>query len=121
MGKPSAWFHDPDEAVRHSEALGVSPELSTLVPALVAYGEPTDWTLPARSGERKILSLSFTEIRDGHRLVGYLCAGEDEMAAGREVSEASRTEGGDRVRFEGDPAAEDRPAPGREHRARPRP
>ena len=111
LGKPSAWFHDPDEAVRHSEALGVSPELPTLVPALVAYGEPTDWTLPTRSGERKILSLSFTEIRDGHRLVGYLCAGEDVSnrlrteaaqveALRRELESVARLEEADRMKEE---------------------
>ena len=111
LGKPSAWFHDPDEAVRHSEALGVAPELSTLVPALVAYGEPTDWTLPTRSGERKIMSLSFTEIRDGHRLVGYLCAGEDVSnrlrteaaqveALRRELESVARLEEADRMKEE---------------------
>jgi len=111
LGKPSAWFHDPEEAVRHSEALGVSPELSTLVPALVRHGEPMDWTLTTRSGEPRVMSLSFTEIRNDDRVVGYLCAGEDVSdrlrteaaqaeALRRELESVARLEEADRMKDE---------------------
>lgn len=111
LGRPSAWLHDPGEAVRHAEALGASPDLSSLVPALIRHGEPMDWTLTTRSGEPKIMSLSFTEIRDDDRLVGYLCAGEDVSdrlrteaaqaeALRRELESVARLEEADRMKDE---------------------
>jgi PAS domain S-box-containing protein len=77
VGEAAARFLDPAEVRRHATALGVSAEFSVLVPALVRDRAPRDWTLSTGSGERRTLSLSFTEIRDDHRLLGYLCAGED--------------------------------------------
>lgn len=111
VGRSMTGFPVPDEVLRHAEALGVSPDLATLVPALVRHGAPRDWAVGARDGEHRALSLSFTEIRDGQRLLGYLCAGEDvsvrlrteaaQAAALRsEVESVARLEEADRVKDE---------------------
>ena len=111
IGKSTVGFYDASEALRHAEALGATPELPSLVPALVRYGVPTDWALTTRSGEQKTLSLSFTEICDDHRLLGYLCAGEDVSirlrtqaaqaeALRRELESVARLEEADRMKDE---------------------
>ena len=112
IGKSTVGFYDASRgSARHAEALGVTPELPSLVPALVRYGVPTDWALTTRSGEQKTLSLSFTEICDDHRLLGYLCAGEDVSirlrtqaaqpeALRRELESVARLEEADRMKDE---------------------
>lgn len=100
-----------EEGRRHAAALGASPEPANLVTALVAHGAPRDWTLTTRSGEPRTLSLSFTEIRDDRRLLGYLCAGEDisarlrleaaqAAALQRELQSVARLEEADRMKDE---------------------
>lgn len=111
IGQSAEVLLDLKEGRRHAEALGVSSEPASLVPALVRHGAPRDWTLTTRSGERRTMSLSFTEIRDGHRLIGYLCAGEDvslrlqleaaqAAALQRELRSVARLEEADRMKDE---------------------
>ena len=111
IGRSVEGAFDPEEVVRHADALGVAPELGSLVPALVRHGTPRDWTLTTRSGERRTMSLSFTQIRDDQRLVGYLCAGEDVStrlrteaaqaeALRRELESVARLEEADRMKDE---------------------
>lgn len=100
-----------EEGRRHADALGVSSAPASLVPALVGNGAPRDWTLTTRSGRSRTMSLSFTEIRDDHRLLGYLCAGEDvslrlrteaaqTAALQRELQSVARLEEADRMKDE---------------------
>jgi PAS domain S-box-containing protein len=111
VGRSTIGFRAPEEVRRHAEALVVPAELASLVPALVRHGAPRDWTLVTRSGERRTMSLSFTEIRDDHRLLGYLCAGEDvsirlrteaaqAAALHRELESVARLEDADRMKDE---------------------
>lgn len=111
VGRSFVGSRAPEEVVRHAEALDVSPRLADLVPALVRHGAPRDWTVVTRGGEHRTLSLRFTEIRDDHRLLGYLCAGEDvsvrlrteaaqAAALRRELESVARLEEADRMKDE---------------------
>ncbi|MCW2851566.1 MAG: domain S-box protein [Nocardioides sp.] len=111
IGLPSAGLLGVEETRRQAEALGVSPESSSLVAALVRHGRPRDWAVTTRSGEPRTMSLSFTEIRDDHRLIGYLCAGEDvsvrlsteaaqAAALARELESVARLQEADRMKDE---------------------
>ena len=111
VGYPSAGILGVEETLRQAEALGVSPDSSAIVAALVRHGRPRDWEVTTRSGERRTMSLSFTEIRDGDRLVGYLCAGEDvsvrlrteaaqAAALARELQAVARLQEADRMKDE---------------------
>ncbi len=103
IGRPVTGFYEQEELARHAEELGVRPLLEEVVPALVRRGTPSDWTLMTGSGERRTMSLSFTEIRDDGRLIGYLCAGEDVSARARTESaltEALRRESESVARLE---------------------
>lgn len=111
IGRPADAFVAGEEGRRHARRLGVSPDPASLLPALVRHGAPRDWTLTTRAGERRTMSLSFTEIRDDHRLLGYLCAGEDvslrlrieaaqAAALARELESVARLEEADRMKDE---------------------
>jgi PAS domain S-box-containing protein len=111
IGTSAVGLLSSEETGRHAEALGVSPELPSLVPALVRHGAPRDWTLTTSSGERRTMSLSFTEIRNDHQLLGYLCAGEDvsirlgleaaqAAALDRELQSVARLQEADRMKDE---------------------
>lgn len=100
-----------EEGRRHAMALGLPPAPASLLHGLVSHGTPRDWTLTTRSGERRTLSLSFTEIRDDRRMIGYLCAGEDvsvrlrleeaqAAALERELQSVARLEEADRMKDE---------------------
>ena len=111
VGRPSAGILGVEETRRQAEELGVTPESAVIAAALVRHGAPRDWTVTTRSGERRTMSLSFTEIRDGQRLLGYLCAGEDvsvrlrleeaqAVALQRELDSVARLEEADRMKDE---------------------
>jgi PAS domain S-box-containing protein len=102
---------DPQELARHAAALGVPEDLTAVVTAMVDRRVHTDWALQTESGERRVFSLSFTEIRDGDELIGYLCAGEDVTARmraeealtealQRELESVTRLKEADRVKDE---------------------
>jgi PAS domain S-box-containing protein len=90
VGRTVSAYLDPAEVRRHAATLGVEPEPGLVAAAMVRAGGHHDWTLPARTGEHRVLSLSFTEIRDDGRLIGYLCAGDD--VTGRMRTEVALTE-----------------------------
>lgn len=111
VGQPDDVLLGSEEGRRQAAVFGVPPEPASLVLALVEHGAPRDWTLTTRSGEHRTLSLSFTEIRDGQRLIGYLCAGEDvslrlrleaaqAAALERELQSVARLEEADRMKDE---------------------
>ena len=111
IGRHAEELQDPEETRRHADALGVSTDITELLPALVRHGVPTDWTMSTGAGERRTMSLSFTEIRDGDQFLGYLCAGEDvsvrmrieaaqAAALHREVESVARLEEADKVKDE---------------------
>ncbi|WP_134741526.1 ATP-binding protein [Nocardioides sp. 503] len=90
VGRPSAGILGVGETLRQAEDLGVSPDSALIVAALVHHGRPRDWHVTTASGESRTMSLSFTEIRDEHRLIGYLCAGEDiSVRLGLEAAQAA--------------------------------
>ena len=95
LGRTVEFFYDPDEIDRQAAQLGVPADLGNVVRCMVATGKRRDWTLRKRTGAYRVLSLSFTEIRDGERLIGYLCAGEDvtrRLRAEAALTEALRHE-----------------------------
>lgn len=111
IGRPTVELLDRAEIRGYAEELEVSSELVSLIPALVRHGQPRNWTLTTRAGERRAMSLSFTEIRDDDRLIGYLYAGEDisvrlrteaaqAAALRRELESVARLEEADRVKDE---------------------
>ncbi|WP_227492346.1 ATP-binding protein [Nocardioides salarius] len=111
VGQSAEGLLDVEEGQRHADELGVSSQPASLVPALVRHGAPRDWTLTTRSGERRTMSLSFTEIREDDLLIGYLCAGEDvslrlrleaaqRAALDRELQSVARLEQADRMKDE---------------------
>lgn len=111
MGRSVAGYLDSDELTRHAAELGVGTEPAPVLAAMVEDGGHRDWTLRTRTGEHRVLSLSFTEIRDGDQLIGYLCAGEDVTgrmrtetaltdALRRELESVARLEEADRVKDE---------------------
>nr|WP_193611725.1 ATP-binding protein [Nocardioides lijunqiniae] len=111
VGRPSAGILGVEETRRQADALGVTPESAIIVAALVRHGRPRDWRITTRSGETRTMSLSFTEIRDGQRLIGYLCAGEDvsvrlrieaaqAAALARELESVARLQEADRMKDE---------------------
>ncbi len=85
LGRSIADYGTSAELARYAGQLGVPARLHDMVPALAREGLRRNWALRTKSGEHKVLSLSLTEIRDGDRLIGYLCAGED-------VTDRMRTE-----------------------------
>lgn len=85
VGRPMANYGRSEQLEQRAEQLGVPARLSDVVPVLAREGARRDWVVRTKSGEDKVLSLSFTEIRDADRLIGYLCAGED-------VTDRMRTE-----------------------------
>jgi PAS domain S-box-containing protein len=100
-----------EETGRRARELGVPSDSRSIIAALVRQGGPRDWTVTTRSGERRTMSLSFTEIRDDDRLLGYLCAGEDvsvrlrleaarSAALERELESVARLEEADRMKDE---------------------
>jgi PAS domain S-box-containing protein len=90
LGESLLEYNDPDEVARHAAELGVPADLGSVASAILDRGRRLDWAVRTRSGEHRVLSLSLTEIRDGDRLIGYLCAGED--VTGRMRTEAALTE-----------------------------
>ncbi len=95
LGRSVDLLYDPDEIDRQAARLGVPADLRSVVRAMVDTGAPQDWALRTRGGVHRVLSLSFSEIHDGARLVGYLCAGEDvtpRLRAEAALTEALRRE-----------------------------
>lgn len=102
---------EPAELTRQAADLGVAADITSVVSAMVERHGRRDWALLTRSGDHRVFSLSFTEIRDGDELIGYLCAGDDVTsrmraevalteALRRELESVARLEEADRVKDE---------------------
>ena len=52
IGRHAEELQDPEETRLHADALGVSTDITELLPALVRHGVPTDWTMSTGAGER---------------------------------------------------------------------
>ncbi|MCW2832155.1 MAG: domain S-box protein [Nocardioides sp.] len=111
LGRSISDFGQSEQLVHHAEQLGVPGRPPDVVAALAREGARRDWAVLTKSGETKVLSLSFTEIRDDHLLIGYLFAGEDmtdrlraeealSQALRREHDAVDRLEDADRVKDE---------------------
>lgn len=79
-GDTPARFLDEGEIASWAMAMRTDPDFASVAAGLDASGQrqPIDWAYVRPDGERRLLSMTVSAVRDGSdRVTGYLCAGQD--------------------------------------------
>ena len=78
LGSSPAMFHRPEELSRQASHFGVRPEHTSVSLAMASRGERRDWEFIRKDGDRRMASLTVSEVTDQDgEVVGYIGAGED--------------------------------------------